>query len=246
MPDIVDAGTAGTQGAAGGSLPSGTDNQILENDGAGSWVGRTLSGDATIADGVISLATDSVATNELVNFGTLTGTSGNILVADGTDFESVAMSGDVTISSAGVTAIGASKITYAMLSSATQPCMLVELMDADPSGTGVRPYEFRVPSNAENGSATWTFVNFRFRLSTTSSSGNPTVNIQYSTASGAFSSSGDITASGVAIAAGNYENSIATFTTSTVSNGNKLKVNVTTLGTGAAGWSVLLLMRRTA
>ncbi|TPW03396.1 MAG: serine threonine rich antigen, partial [bacterium] len=37
------------------------------------------------------LGADSVATSELADFGTLTATSGRILVADGTDFESVAM-----------------------------------------------------------------------------------------------------------------------------------------------------------
>ncbi len=42
-------------------------------------------------------------------------TSGQILVGDGTDVVSVAVSGDVTLSSAGVTAIGADKITAAMI-----------------------------------------------------------------------------------------------------------------------------------
>jgi len=42
-------------------------------------------------------------------------TSTNIFVADGTDFNSVAVTGDVTITSAGVTAIGADKITGANL-----------------------------------------------------------------------------------------------------------------------------------
>ena len=40
-------------------------------------------------------------------------TSGNLLIGDGTDFNSKAISGDVTITSAGVTAIGADKITGA-------------------------------------------------------------------------------------------------------------------------------------
>jgi len=40
-------------------------------------------------------------------------TNGHILVADGTDFDNVAMSGDVTISNAGVTSIGSEVITNA-------------------------------------------------------------------------------------------------------------------------------------
>lgn len=42
-------------------------------------------------------------------------TSGRILIGDGTDIKSVAVSGDITISAAGVTAIGAGKVTAAML-----------------------------------------------------------------------------------------------------------------------------------
>ncbi len=41
--------------------------------------------------------------------------SGKILVGDGTDLNSVAVTGDVTISSAGVTAIGANKVLSSML-----------------------------------------------------------------------------------------------------------------------------------
>jgi len=42
-------------------------------------------------------------------------TSGNILIADGTDFESVAVTGDVTLSSAGVLTIGAGQVETAMI-----------------------------------------------------------------------------------------------------------------------------------
>jgi len=47
-------------------------------------------------------------------------TSGNVLVGDGTDVNSVAISGDITLSSAGVTAIGAGKVTNAMLATPPQ------------------------------------------------------------------------------------------------------------------------------
>lgn len=58
-------------------------------------------------DAGCTLDADSVATNELSDFGTLTGTLGNILVADGTDFETVTMSGETTITSAGVISLSA-------------------------------------------------------------------------------------------------------------------------------------------
>lgn len=47
--------------------------------------------------------------------------SGKILVGDGTDLKSVAVSGDVTLASNGAVAIGASKITTAMLAITTTP-----------------------------------------------------------------------------------------------------------------------------
>ena len=53
--------------------------------------------------------------SELDNVGTDTATSGNMMLADGDSWESVAMSGDVTISSTGVSAIGADKVAAAEL-----------------------------------------------------------------------------------------------------------------------------------
>lgn len=50
-------------------------------------------------------------------------TSGQILVGDGTDIVSVAVSGDVTLSSAGVTAIGTAKVTNAMLAKPRVRCV---------------------------------------------------------------------------------------------------------------------------
>jgi hypothetical protein len=47
--------------------------------------------------------------------GTTTATSGNLLIGSGTDWVSNPMSGDITINSTGVTAIGALKVTNAML-----------------------------------------------------------------------------------------------------------------------------------
>ena len=59
------------------------------------------------------LGSNSLA--ELDNVGTDTATSGNMMVADGTDWDSVAMSGDVTMTDAGVTSIGSDKVQAAEL-----------------------------------------------------------------------------------------------------------------------------------
>ena len=59
------------------------------------------------------LGSNSLA--ELDNVNTDTATSGNMMIADGTDWESVAMSGDITMTSAGVTSIGNDKVGAAEL-----------------------------------------------------------------------------------------------------------------------------------
>ena len=59
------------------------------------------------------LGSNSLA--ELDNVNTDTATSGNMMVADGIDWESVAMSGDITMTSAGVTSIGNDKVQAAEL-----------------------------------------------------------------------------------------------------------------------------------
>jgi len=59
------------------------------------------------------LGSNSLA--ELDNVNTDTATSGNMMVADGVDWESIAMSGDITMTSAGVTSIGSDKVQAAEL-----------------------------------------------------------------------------------------------------------------------------------
>lgn len=81
-------------------------------------VGNAASGDYmliydTSAGAMKKIAASSVGANalaELDDVNTATATAGNFLVADGVDFESVGMSGDITMTSAGVTTIGANKV----------------------------------------------------------------------------------------------------------------------------------------
>lgn len=67
---------------------------------------------STTTTGVVSIATEAQMETTLgIAFGTAkTATSGYVLVGDGTDFEAVAMSGDVTIASGGATTIGANTV----------------------------------------------------------------------------------------------------------------------------------------
>jgi hypothetical protein len=60
----------------------------------------TLSGDLTISGDDLFMATN---------------TAGRVLIADGTNFNPTAVTGDITVTGAGVTAIGADKVTEAML-----------------------------------------------------------------------------------------------------------------------------------
>ncbi|KKR87655.1 MAG: hypothetical protein UU32_C0004G0020 [Candidatus Woesebacteria bacterium GW2011_GWB1_41_10] len=94
---------------------SGTPKFTIENDGDVTMVGDlTISGDDLIMG---------------------TNTSGFILVADGTNFNPVAMSGDITIDGTGATAIGNDKVTEADLkavdTAADEECLTYETTTGD-------------------------------------------------------------------------------------------------------------------
>lgn len=109
-----------------------TDTHILVADGT-DFSNVALSGDATIANnGALTIANDAVDNNKLANIargsikvgGTSNAptdldakTSGQILVGDGTDVVSVAVSGDATLSAAGALTIAASAVEGSMINS---------------------------------------------------------------------------------------------------------------------------------
>ena len=80
-------------------------------------------GTAAIADGAVTLAKmDAIARGSIIVGGASNAptalnckTDKQILIGDGTDLKSVAVSGDITITNAGAVAIGAKKVTTAML-----------------------------------------------------------------------------------------------------------------------------------
>jgi hypothetical protein len=129
----------GDSGGAASDLALGTASQFLGTDGTDpSW--RSLSGDATLSAGALTIANSAVTTAKIndaavtnaklagMTRGTVKvgnssgiasdlalGSSAKILQSDGTDAKWNAVSGDVTIDNTGVTAIGSGKILAAMV-----------------------------------------------------------------------------------------------------------------------------------
>ena len=80
----------------------------------GTTIGHTDDTDLiTLADGVVTIAGDLTISGDDLTMGT--NTSGHIMVADGTNFNPVAVSGDVTISSAGAVTIANDAVQKAMV-----------------------------------------------------------------------------------------------------------------------------------
>lgn len=118
-------------GAGGLKLAALTDAYILVGNVSNVATGVAVSGDVTISNsGVTAIGADKVTNTMLANMtqGTVkVGGAANaptdldaktdkyILIGDGTDITSVAVSGDITISNLGVVAIGATKVIDTMI-----------------------------------------------------------------------------------------------------------------------------------
>lgn len=130
---------------SGGTLSAGTfevtgfsDLQNNISNTSGNNSGRVYINDVLQTAGDLIITGDDLFMN--------TNTSGFILVADGTNYNPVAVSGDVTISSAGAVAIGADKVTEAMFkavdAASDEECLTYETTTGDfewqtcSSGTG--------------------------------------------------------------------------------------------------------------
>lgn len=108
-------------GASGIKLAALTDTYILVGDGSNVATGVVVSGDVAIDNlGEVTIAADAVSNTKLANMtqGTVkvggasdaptdldAKTDGYILIGDGTDLNSVAVSGDVAITNAGVATV---------------------------------------------------------------------------------------------------------------------------------------------
>ena len=117
-------------GSAKLSYPDSASGKILIGDGNG-YAPQAVSGDATLAsNGALTIANDAVDNNMLANIarGSVkvggasnaptdldAKTSGQILVGDGTDIVSVAVSGDATLAANGALTIANTAIESGML-----------------------------------------------------------------------------------------------------------------------------------
>lgn len=111
---------------------------------------------AAIAASEIALAEGSVLVGNSSGVATAISakTSGRILVGDGTTIASVAVSGDITISSSGVTAIGAGKVLLAMLGSGITPSHVVKFAGSQANGGGSATIAITVTGAASTDVAT--------------------------------------------------------------------------------------------
>lgn len=125
--DDITRGSILVGGAAGSAeLDAKTTGQILVGDGT-DVVSVAVSGDATLdGTGALTIANLAVETAMIADDAvtpakmslfddSLAATNTHILIADGSDYSSFALSGDVTMTNAGVVSIGATKVTDAML-----------------------------------------------------------------------------------------------------------------------------------
>ena len=112
-----------------------------------------------------------------------------------------------------------------------------------PEGTGADAYEAVMPYSPVDGttSITWTLRRIDFRVST--AGGAPAFKLQKSTDAGAFSATDMDT-----VTMGSGDSEVATtsgFDNASAASGNKLRVEVTDLGT-AEGWSISALFEASA
>jgi hypothetical protein len=172
-------------------------------------------------------------------------TAGRVPIFDGDSLESVALSGDVTVSGSGVTAIGAAKVTLAMLEKA--PLISVDLYGGlTPSAAAADTYEWTVPYGP--GGETYTFTTTRVTIRTNDdpTSGSYTFNVQKSTAAGAFSSAGNLLSSSITLSNTEYEEASTSTGSSTFQSGNKLRVSWSAVGVGIGATSIVVEAKRTA
>lgn len=119
----------------------------------------------------------------------------------------------------------------------------VELMGGfTPAGTGADAHEFYIPTSA-GVSITLRLKNVIFRQGITGSS-TSTIRVQKSTVgNAAFGSGTDMLAAALSITSSNYQastSSMASDPADIVASGNKIRIYVDAIGTGAGNWTVIL------
>jgi len=184
-----DGGAATLNVGAGDGITVNADDVALASSVAGSGLTYTagvLSVDDIDTDGI---ADDAVTAAKMEKFDdNLAATDTHILVADGTDFTNVALSGDVTITNAGVASIAADTIGYTELAD--------EFTTVDAlSGTAVDWSAAQVFTKTISAATTLTFSNVSTGkvidlVITSSGSGSLTLPSSVKTISGTFDATG--------------------------------------------------------
>jgi hypothetical protein len=149
---IVNADVSASAAIAYSKLASLTSGNILVGNGSNVATSVAMSGDLTISNTGVTAISSGVIVDDDVNasagiaFSKLASlTSGNILVGNGSNVPtSVAMSGDITISNAGVTSIGSGVIVDADINGSAEIAVSKlangtarQLLQTDAAGTGV-------------------------------------------------------------------------------------------------------------
>ena len=126
---VRDANSTGTP-----SDKTVADTQLLIGDGTG-FTAATLSSDVTMTNaGAVTIAADAVTPAKINIFDdALAATTTHFLIADGTDYSSFALSGDVTASNAGAVTIADNAVTLAKMAGLVRGKIIVGDASGDPS-----------------------------------------------------------------------------------------------------------------
>jgi hypothetical protein len=102
----------------------------------------------------------------------------------------------------------------------------------------------RIPDSPADGSTSVTYnVRELFVRVETPSAGTSSIHVEYYTGTSAFSATGNMMASALSITgASTYEASISSFSQTTLSSGNKVRLNFTALNSTHANFFVQLLL----
>jgi hypothetical protein len=144
---IVNADVSATAAIAFSKLAALTDGQILVGNGSNVAVDVAVTGDVTISNsGVTAIASDvivnaDVKTDAAIAYSKLAALpSAEILVGNGSNVATaVAVTGDVTITNGGVTAIGAEKVLSSMVSPLLMKYAVVSLSASEFNGMYAAP-----------------------------------------------------------------------------------------------------------
>jgi hypothetical protein len=125
-----------------------------------------------------------------------------------------------------------------------RPLYLTFCAGFTPSASGVDSVVLRIPDSPADGSTALTYnVRELFIRVETASAGTSSVQIEYYNGTGAFSATGNMMASALSISgASTYEASTTTFSQTTLSSGNKVRLNFTALDGTHTNFFIQLLL----